>query len=55
MPPDNVFLDYSTGDFYSFSPEKAEWTPSGNVGLHYSIALEKGENKLAGKSLVEKT
>ena len=45
----SVFLDYSTGDFYQFDVDKAQWVPKGNVGLHYSNALEKNENMVAGK------
>ena len=38
--PESVFLDYATGDFYQFDKYEFEWKPKGNVGMHYSKALE---------------
>ena len=35
----HVYLDNLTGDYYSYSAEKEEWKPLGNVGLHYSRAM----------------
>jgi hypothetical protein len=30
----HTFLEDLTGDYYSFDPEKSEWEPIGNVGMH---------------------
>ena len=35
-----VFLDYATGDFYCFDINECQWKPNGNVGMHYSKALD---------------
>eukprot|EP01022_Parablepharisma_sp_SALTPOND_P016844 TRINITY_DN256_c0_g1_i1.p1 TRINITY_DN256_c0_g1~~TRINITY_DN256_c0_g1_i1.p1 ORF type:complete len:536 (-),score=48.68 TRINITY_DN256_c0_g1_i1:265-1872(-) len=32
----DVFLDYTSGDYYSYKPEINEWQPEGNVSLHYT-------------------
>lgn len=36
----DVFLDNSTGDYYTFKKDQELWVPIGNVGLHYSKAAE---------------
>lgn len=41
---DNVFLDSLTGDFYIYNQEISKWIPSGNVGMHYSRAVEAIDN-----------
>ena len=46
-----MFLDYLTGDFYSYCKEKKEWQPKGNVGLHYSRALEALGGTLGGEAV----
>lgn len=42
---DNVFLDRITGDYFSFNNEINQWVPMGNVGIHYSRAVEAIDNK----------
>ena len=42
---DNVFLDRVTGDYFIFNSELSQWTPAGNVGMHYSRAVEQIDNK----------
>jgi len=32
----DVFLDYTTGDYYSFKSDTKEWRAEGNVSLHYT-------------------
>jgi len=32
----DVFLDYSSGDYYAYKQEVTEWQPEGNVSLHYT-------------------
>lgn len=59
LTPHSVFLDHATGDFYKFDKYECQWRPKGNVGLHYSKALEvvtgnPRDNK-AGRELVSKT
>lgn len=46
----DVFLDFTTGDFYNFKKDQDMWLPVGNVGLHYSKAAEK-DNQQASKAL----
>lgn len=54
MTPRSVFLDQGTGDFYSFEKQTCQWKPKGNVGLHYSKALEVSKMS-TGRELVGKT
>lgn len=42
---DNVFLDSLTGDYYIYNQELMKWLPSGNMGMHYSRAVEGINNK----------
>jgi hypothetical protein len=35
LTPHSVFLDQTTGDFYSFDESDMKWKATGNVGLHY--------------------
>jgi len=42
---DNVFLDSLTGDYYVYSQEQQKWLPSGNVGMHYSRAVDSVDNQ----------
>ena len=44
---DNVFLDRITGDYFSFNNELNQWVPVGNVGMHYSRAVEAIDNHTA--------
>ena len=37
-PAYHTFLEDLTGDYYSFDPEKSEWVPKGNVGMHRANA-----------------
>lgn len=50
----DVFLDNSTGDYYSFKKDQGMWVPIGNIGLHYSKAaeLEGTEDTLMARSQV---
>ena len=41
---DNVFLDSLTGDYYLYNNEVQKWFPTGNVGMHYSRAVEAIDN-----------
>ena len=54
MTPESVFLDHSTGDFYGFDKYECQWKPKGNVGLHYSKAIEVGNTTTPGSVLVSK-
>ena len=54
LTPHSVFLDYATGDFYSFDKYDYQWKPKGNVGMHYSKALEVSKTT-TGRDLVGKT
>ena len=54
LGPNSVFLDYATGDFYAFDKYECQWKPKGNVGLHYSKALEVSK-MVSGRELVSKT
>jgi hypothetical protein len=36
----DVFLDNTTGDFYTFKKDLGMWVPIGNVGLHYAKGAE---------------
>jgi len=54
LTPQSVFLDHATGDFYSFDKYECQWKPKGNVGLHYSKALEVSKMS-TGRELVGKT
>eukprot|EP00347_Sterkiella_histriomuscorum_P004212 403361318 len=42
---ENVFLDSLTGDYYIYNQEQQKWLPSGNVGMHYSRAVESIDNQ----------
>ena len=42
---DNVFLDSLTGDYYIYNQEQQKWLPQGNVGMHYSRAVESIDNQ----------
>ena len=55
LTPESVFLDYATGDFYGFDKYECQWKPKGNVGLHYSKAIEVGKTITPGRELVTKT
>ena len=56
LTPQSVFLDYATGDFYNFCKYEFQWRPKGNVGLHYSKAIEINKAKMAtGHELVVPT
>ena len=55
LTPESVFLDYATGDFYSFDKYECLWKPKGNVGMHYSKAVEGSQKMIAGRELVSKT
>lgn len=59
LTPQSVFLDHATGDFYSFDKYSCEWRPKGNVGMHYSKALEvvggNPRDSKGGRELVSKT
>ena len=53
ITPQSVFLDYATGDFYQFDKYETQWKPKGNVGIHYSNALEVSKT-MPGSALVSK-
>eukprot|EP00826_Nyctotherus_ovalis_P031984 TRINITY_DN2579_c0_g1_i6.p1 TRINITY_DN2579_c0_g1~~TRINITY_DN2579_c0_g1_i6.p1 ORF type:complete len:493 (+),score=117.99 TRINITY_DN2579_c0_g1_i6:45-1523(+) len=36
LPRNAGFLDYETGDIYTYSNERNMWMPMGNTGLHYN-------------------
>ena len=59
LTAESVFLDHATGDFYSFDKYETQWRPKGNVGMHYSKALEvvvgNPRDSKAGRELVAKT
>jgi hypothetical protein len=40
MSTKDVFLDNTTGDFYTFKKDIGMWMPVGNVGIHYAKAAE---------------
>ena len=46
LAPGSVFLDYATGDFYSFDKYECQWKPKGNVGLHYQKAIEVSKSNM---------
>ena len=48
----DVFLDNSTGDYYSFKKDQGMWLPVGNVGIHYSksAGIERFNDKLITRS-----
>ena len=40
MSKDDVFLDWATGDYYTYRKDLEMWAPIGNTGLHYRLAAE---------------
>lgn len=51
LKSNDLFLDYVTGDMYSFRSESLEWIPKLNIGLHNKYIAEKFK-KTRGKYII---